>query len=67
LKNTADGSFEGFKITLDTANGATFTSARTVFSDLSANLNVIGETPDGLNINRGVGSTHPENLAKSCC
>lgn len=65
LKNTADGSFEGFKITLDTANGATFTSARTVFSDLSANLNVIGETPDGLNINRGVGSTHPENLAKA--
>lgn len=65
LKNTAEGSFDGFKITLDTANGATFTSARTVFSDLSADLNVIGETPDGLNINLGVGSTHPENLAKA--
>ncbi|MCJ2002234.1 Phosphoglucosamine mutase [Pseudolactococcus piscium] len=64
LKNTADGSFEGFKITLDTANGATCTSARTVFSDLSADIHVIGETPDGLNINLGVGSTHPENLAK---
>lgn len=65
LKNTAEGSFDGFKITLDTANGATYTSARTVFSDLSADLNVIGETPDGLNINLGVGSTHPENLAKA--
>ncbi len=65
LKNTAEGSFDGFKITLDTANGATYTSARTVFSDLSADLNVIGETSDGLNINLGVGSTHPENLAKA--
>ena len=65
LKNTADGSFEGFKITLDTANGATYTSARTVFSALSADLHVIGENPDGLNINLGVGSTHPENLAKA--
>ena len=65
LKNTAEGSFDGFKITLDTANGATYTSARTVFSDLSAKINVIGEKPDGLNINLGVGSTHPENLAKA--
>ncbi|MFZ2231841.1 MAG: phosphoglucosamine mutase [Lactococcus raffinolactis] len=65
LKNTAEGSFDGFEITLDTANGATYTSARTVFSDLSATINVIGENPDGLNINLGVGSTHPENLAKA--
>lgn len=65
LKNTAEGSFDGFKITLDTANGATYTSARTVFSDLSADLDVIGEIPDGLNINLGVGSTDPENLAKA--
>lgn len=65
LKNTAEGSFDGFEITLDTANGATYTSARTVFSDLSATINMIGENPDGLNINLGVGSTHPENLAKA--
>ena len=65
LKNTAEGSFDGSEITLDTANGATYTSARTVFSDLSATINVIGENPDGLNINLGVGSTHPENLAKA--
>ncbi|MDR1606614.1 MAG: phosphoglucosamine mutase [Streptococcaceae bacterium] len=65
LKGIAEGSFDGFKITLDTANGATYTSARTVFSDLSAKISVIGENPDGLNINLGVGSTHPESLAKA--
>lgn len=65
LIQTAQGSFDGIKITLDTANGATYTSARTVFSDLDATLEVIGERPDGLNINLGVGSTHPENLAKA--
>lgn len=65
LKQAAEGSFDGFDITIDTANGATYTSARTVFSDLSATIHVIGEDPDGLNINLGVGSTHPENLAQA--
>ncbi|GFH42896.1 phosphoglucosamine mutase [Lactococcus hodotermopsidis] len=65
LESTANGSFDGFKITLDTANGATFTSARAVFSDLSADIHVIGEEPNGLNINLNVGSTHPDNLAKA--
>ena len=32
------------------------------FADLGAQLTVIGENPDGLNINDGVGSTHPEHL-----
>lgn len=64
LKHTAEGNFEGLKLVLDTANGATCTSARTVFSDLLADIHVIGESPNGLNINLGVGSTHPENLAK---
>lgn len=49
---------------LDTANGASYTSARAVFADLKANLTVIGENPDGLNINVKVGSTHPEAMAK---
>ena len=38
------------------------TSARQIFADLGAQLTVIGETPDGLNINLNVGSTHPEAL-----
>ena len=53
---------EGMKVALDTANGAAATSARQIFADLGAQLTVIGETPDGLNINLNVGSTHPEAL-----
>ena len=53
---------EGMHVVLDTANGAASTSARQIFADLGAKLTVIGENPDGLNINDGVGSTHPELL-----
>ncbi|NQG97686.1 phosphoglucosamine mutase [Streptococcus suis] len=53
---------EGMKVALDTANGAAATSARQVFADLGAELTVMAEDPDGLNINEGVGSTHPEKL-----
>ena len=53
---------EGMHVVLDTANGAASTSARQIFADLGAHLTVIGENPDGLNINDGVGSTHPEHL-----
>ena len=53
---------DGLKVALDTANGAAATSARQVFVDLGADLTVMAEQPDGLNINEGVGSTHPEKL-----
>ena len=53
---------ESMHVVLDTANGAASTSARQIFADLGAQLTVIGENPDGLNINDGVGSTHPEHL-----
>ena len=53
---------EGMKVILDTANGAAATSARQIFADLGADLTVMAENPDGLNINEGVGSTHPEKL-----
>ncbi|MBF0778942.1 phosphoglucosamine mutase [Streptococcus cuniculi] len=53
---------EGMKVALDTANGAASTSARPVFADLGATLAVMAEKPNGLNINEGVGSTHPEAL-----
>ena len=53
---------EGMHVVLDTANGAASTSARQIFADLGAQLTVIGENPDGLNINDGVGSTHPDHL-----
>ena len=53
---------EGLKVVLDTANGAASTTARDIFLDLNADITVIGEKPDGLNINDGIGSTHPEQL-----
>ncbi|HEN0168307.1 TPA: phosphoglucosamine mutase [Streptococcus agalactiae] len=53
---------EGMKVALDIANGAATASARNIFLDLNADISVIGDQPDGLNINDGVGSTHPEQL-----
>ncbi|WP_438835227.1 phosphoglucosamine mutase [Streptococcus pluranimalium] len=52
----------GMKVALDGANGAAHRSARHIFLDLEADISVIGDKPDGLNINAGVGSTHPEAL-----
>lgn len=52
----------GMKVALDGANGAAHRSARHVFLDLEADISVIGDKPDALNINAGVGSTHPEAL-----
>ncbi|CAM4277800.1 phosphoglucosamine mutase [Streptococcus penaeicida] len=53
---------DGMKVALDTANGAASVSARDIFLDLNADIAVIGESPNGLNINDGIGSTHPEKL-----
>jgi phosphoglucosamine mutase len=52
----------GMKIVLDCAHGATYQVAPRVFSELGAVVDTIGAEPDGLNINDGVGSTHPEAL-----
>ena len=56
---------EGMHVALDAANGSASTSARQVFADLGASLTVIGESPNGLNINDQVGSTHPEALQEA--
>src|SRR5690606_12605027 len=50
------------RLVLDCAHGATYHVAPRVFTELGARVDVIGAEPDGLNINRGVGSTHPEAL-----
>lgn len=62
LKHTIDFDFEGLHIALDCANGATSSLAPHLFADLEADISTIGTSPDGLNINDGVGSTHPETL-----
>ncbi len=63
LKQTVDEDFTGIHIALDCAHGATSSLASHLFADLDADLSVIGASPNGLNINEGVGSTHPETLA----
>lgn len=55
-------SLEGMKIVLDCANGATYHIAPLVFRELGATVITIGDKPNGININDGVGSTHPEAL-----
>jgi phosphoglucosamine mutase len=55
----------GLKIVLDCAHGATYHIAPPVFHELGAEIIVIGNKPDGLNINEQVGSTHPQALQKA--
>ena len=64
LKQTVDEDFSGIHIALDCAHGATSSLASHLFADLDADLSMIGASPNGLNINEGVGSTHPETLAE---
>lgn len=63
LKQTVDEDFSGIHIALDCAHGATSSLAAHLFADLEADLSTMGASPNGLNINDGVGSTHPEALA----
>jgi len=56
-------SLRGFKLAIDCANGATTTVAPALFSSLGFEIGVIGDQPDGRNINLQCGSTHPEQLS----
>ena len=56
--------FRGLKLAIDCANGATYAVAPGVFSELGADVTVIGADPDGTNINHECGSTHPETVAR---
>ena len=55
-------SYKGLRVGLDGANGSAFSIARSVFDSLGARTFVIGDEPDGTNVNDGVGSTHIEAL-----
>ncbi len=52
----------GMKIALDASNGSASRSAKAIFEGLGAECKIIGNAPNGMNINDGVGSTHIENL-----
>ena len=60
-----DFSLAGVKIVLDCAHGATYQVAPKVFAELGADVHVIGDKPDGFNINDNIGSTHPQALQKA--
>jgi phosphoglucosamine mutase len=53
---------KGLKLVVDCAHGAAYHVAPPVFHELGAEVIAIGDDPDGLNINAGVGATHPEFL-----
>ncbi|MDQ7975350.1 MAG: phosphoglucosamine mutase, partial [Rhodocyclaceae bacterium] len=60
-----DLSLRGLKLVVDAAHGAAYQVAPNVFHELGADVTSIGVQPDGLNINKGVGATHPEALIEA--
>lgn len=58
-------SLKNLTIALDCANGAAYKVAPLVLRELDAKVHVYGASPDGLNINLGVGSLHPETVQKA--
>lgn len=61
-KGTINGDLKGLRVALDCANGASYKAAVKTFRELGAEVVVINNDPDGININDGCGSTHPEEL-----
>ena len=64
LISVVSNSFKDLKIGIDSANGASWMIAKSVFGALGAQLTVIGNEPDGLNVNKNCGSTHIERLCE---
>ncbi len=64
LVQTIPGDLSGITVCIDAANGATSTSVNRLFADLETDFYTMGTSPNGLNINDGVGSTHPDKLAE---
>ena len=66
LKNSfpVEHTLDGLTVAMDCAHGATYRVAPAVFSELGAEVAVMGDKPNGANINDGVGALHPEGLAE---
>ncbi|MBA2632881.1 MAG: phosphoglucosamine mutase [Chloroflexi bacterium] len=65
LADIAGDAFEGLRLAIDCANGSASQVAPELFRALGAEVTVLFDAPDGTNINRGCGSTHPERLAET--
>lgn len=61
-KSTIPVDLKGVRVALDCANGAAYTAAVKAFRELGAEVYVINDNPDGININENCGSTHPKEL-----
>lgn len=64
LEQTIPDDLDGLHICVDSANGATSGFVSQIFADLGADFDTMATSPNGLNINANVGSTHPEQLQK---
>lgn len=64
LKTTIDVDFKGLKIAVDCGNGAAFMVAPLLLEELGAEVHVIHNDPNGVNINVACGSTKPEEVQK---
>jgi len=62
LASTISGDLEGFRVAIDCANGAAYKVAPAILERLKAKVSVFCAAPDGLNINKDCGSTHPDDL-----
>jgi phosphoglucosamine mutase len=60
-----DLDFQGVKLVVDCANGAAYKVAPAILRELGAKVEVIGNQPDGMNINAGCGAVHPERLQEA--
>ncbi|MCW5799859.1 MAG: phosphoglucosamine mutase [Nitrospira sp.] len=60
-----DLDFQGIKLVVDCANGAAYKVAPAVLRELGADIEVIANTPDGMNINDHCGAVHPERLQEA--
>ncbi|WP_035190268.1 phosphoglucosamine mutase [Ligilactobacillus equi] len=64
LQNTIPDDLSGLNVAIDGANGATSALVAQLYANVNAEFTTMATHPDGININDGVGSTHPEALAK---
>jgi phosphoglucosamine mutase len=65
IAKTVDYSMRGLEFVVDCANGAAFLAAPELFAKVGATVTFVSDAPDGMNINDGVGATHPEAVARA--
>ena len=62
VKSTVHFALDGMRLAIDCANGSASATAETLFTELGADVTMLNQSPDGINVNRDCGSTHMEGL-----